>query len=78
MNNIHQTTLVNPVKFVGTGLHSGANSEINIIPANENHGIVFKRTDIEKNNLIKANFKNVSSTKLCTTLKMNSGLKFLL
>ena len=75
MNNIYQTTLVNPVKFVGTGLHSGANSEINIIPANENHGIVFKRIDIEKNNLIKANFKNVTSTKLCTTLENEFGVK---
>ena len=34
-----------------------------------------KRVDLNKNNLIKANFKNVSSAKLCTTLENNYGVK---
>ena len=36
---------------------------------------MFKRIDLKKNNLIKANFENVSSAKLCTTLENNYGVK---
>jgi UDP-3-O-[3-hydroxymyristoyl] N-acetylglucosamine deacetylase len=42
---------------------------VKIIPANDNHGIVFKRTDLQENNFIKANFENVSSARLCTTIQ---------
>ena len=59
----------------GIGLHSGLNSTVNLIPAKEDEGIIFKRVDLNKNNLIKANFKNVSSAKLCTTLENNFGVK---
>ena len=47
---------------------------MNVTPAKENEGIVFKRTDL-KNNTIKANYKNVSSARLCTTLENNYGVK---
>ena len=40
-----------------------------------NEGIIFKRTDLKENNLIKANFQNVSSAKLCTTLENKNGAK---
>ena len=40
-----------------------------LLPANEDVGIVFKRIDLKKNNIIKANYKNVSSATLCTTLE---------
>ena len=46
-----------------------------LIPADEDTGIVFKRVDLKKNNVIKANFANVSSAKLCTTLENNFGAK---
>tara|TARA_A100001015_G_scaffold232210_1_gene263060 strand:+ start:959 stop:1885 length:927 start_codon:yes stop_codon:yes gene_type:complete len=75
MNNIFQKTLSQNVSFEGVGLHSGENVKINVIPAKDNEGIVFKRIDLVKNNLIKANFANVSSAKLCTTLKNNHGVK---
>ena len=75
MNEIYQKTLSTEVSFRGIGLHSGKNSIINIIPAKENEGIVFKRVDLSKNNLIKANFNYVSSAKLCTTLENNHGVK---
>ena len=64
-----QKTILKNVTFKGVGLHSGLNIEVKILPAEENHGIVFKRTDLDKNNFIEANFKNVSSAKLCTTLQ---------
>ena len=75
MNEINQKTLVSPVKFSGIGLHSGQKSEITINPAKENEGIVFKRIDLKENNIIEANFKNVSSAKLCTTLENRYGAK---
>ena len=75
MNEINQKTLVSPVKFSGIGLHSGQKSEITINPAKENEGIIFKRIDLKENNIIEANFKNVSSAKLCTTLENKHGAK---
>ena len=73
MLNPFQKTILKKVTFRGVGLHSGLKSEIKILPANENYGIVFKRTDLIENNTIKANFKNVSSAKLCTTLQNESN-----
>jgi len=64
-----QKTILNKVIFKGIGLHSGIKTEVKILPAAENKGIVFKRTDLEKNNIIEANFSNVSSAELCTTLQ---------
>tara|TARA_A100001015_G_scaffold249151_1_gene286947 strand:+ start:3414 stop:4340 length:927 start_codon:yes stop_codon:yes gene_type:complete len=75
VNNIYQTTLAKPVIFRGIGLHSGKNSEIKVLPSDANTGVIFKRVDLENNNLIKANYQNVSSAKLCTTLENNSGVK---
>ena len=75
MNEVNQKTLVSPVKFTGIGLHSGQKSEITINPAKENEGIIFKRIDLKENNIIEANFKNVSSAKLCTTLENKHGAK---
>jgi len=71
----YQKTLSKNVNFSGIGLHSGINSNINISPAKEDHGIVFKRIDLKNNNLIKANFSNVTSAKLCTTLENDYGVK---
>jgi len=69
MLNTFQKSILSPITFKGIGLHSGLKAEVKIFPAVENHGIVFKRTDLNKNNIIRANFKNVCSAKLCTTLQ---------
>ena len=69
MLSLFQKTISKKIEFSGVGLHSGLKSVIKIIPANENYGIVFKRADLEKNNIINANFENVSSAKLCTTIQ---------
>ena len=74
MFNVFQNTISNQVEFKGVGLHSGIESRVNVIPADDNHGIVFKRTDLRENNLIKANYKNVSSAKLCTTIQNSSNV----
>ena len=69
MLSLFQKTILNKVTFKGVGLHSGLKTEVKIVPATENHGIIFKRTDLDKNNTIKADFENVSSAILCTTLQ---------
>ena len=75
MNNIYQTSLAKPVLFKGIGLHSGKNSEVKVLPSGANTGVIFKRVDLKNNNIIHANYQNVSSAKLCTTLENNSGVK---
>ena len=75
MLDLFQKTLSNEVEFAGIGLHSGKESNIKVIPAKEDEGIVFKRIDLKKNNIIKADFKNVSSARLCTTLENQFGVK---
>ncbi len=75
MQEIQQKTLSKPVSFEGIGLHTGKKSFVKVLPAEENNGITFKRTDLENNNLIKADFSNVSSARLCTTLENNYGVK---
>ena len=75
MIEMYQKTLTNQISFKGVGLHSGKTSTINLLPAKENQGIVFKRVDLDTNNVIKANFANVSSARLCTTLENDQGIK---
>ena len=75
MQELYQKTLSKSVNFEGIGLHSGRKSFIKVLPAKEDTGIIFKRTDLENNNLIKADFSNVSSARLCTTLENNYGVK---
>ena len=70
-----QRTIAKPVSFNGIGLHSGQKSSITILPGKDNQGIVFKRVDLNKNNLIEAVYTNVSSAKLCTTLENKHGVK---
>ena len=71
MLDVFQKTISKQIEFNGIGLHSGQKCTIKIVPAPENHGIIFKRTDLDKNNTIKANYENVSSAKLCTTIQNN-------
>ena len=75
MLNVYQHTIDNIVSFKGIGLHSGKISNVKLVPAKENQGIIFKRTDLKENNIIKANYNNVTSAKLCTTLENSSGSK---
>ena len=71
MSYLTQKTIKKNVTFSGVALHSGLDVNICIKPAAPNFGIVFKRIDLKENNLIKANFNNVSSARLCTTLENN-------
>mgnify|MGYP001251694245 CR=1 FL=1 len=75
MLDVYQKTLSNQFSFEGIGLHNGENSNVTVKPSDADSGIVFKRVDIEKNNIIEADFKNVDSARLCTTLKNSHGIK---
>tara|TARA_B100001564_G_C20551634_1_gene629373 strand:+ start:101 stop:1021 length:921 start_codon:yes stop_codon:yes gene_type:complete len=70
-----QKTIKNNVSFSGVALHSGLNVNVCIKPAKENFGIVFKRVDLRKDNLIYPNFMNVTNTSLNTTIENNFGAK---
>ena len=75
MLDMYQKTLSKSVCFEGVGLHSGKTSKIKLLPAKEDRGIIFKRVDLNSNNIINANFANVSSARLCTTLENDKGIK---
>ena len=70
-----QKTLKNIVNFNGIALHSGKNVNISIKPAEPNFGIVFKRVDLTKDNLVYPNFMNVTNTSLNTTIANEAGVK---
>ena len=70
-----QQTIEKNVSIVGIGVHLGRPVRVNIKPAPINHGIVFKRIDVEHNkSLIEANFKNIHSGELCTSLTNEDGI----
>ena len=69
MFNLLQQTNNKPLIFEGVALHSGKRVKMTLMPAEEDVGIIFKRVDLNKNNIIKANYKNVSSATLCSTLE---------
>ena len=73
VENLYQKTILKKTNFDGIGLHSGINVKVNLLPTEDNVGIIFKRIDLNENNIIKANYKNVSSAKLCTTLTNSSS-----
>ena len=75
MQNTFQQTINHAVTFEGIGLHSGKNCKVKLIPSEPDQGIIFKRTDLLNNNIVKANFQNVSSARLCTTLENTHGAK---
>ena len=75
MLKIYQQTIASPISLEGIGLHSGKKSKITILPGKDNQGIIFRRIDLNKNNIVFANFANVSSAKLCTTLENEHGVK---
>ena len=76
MSILQQNTLNAPLEFEGITLHKGKNAKVKVLPASPNTGIVFKRVDLKLNNLINANFNNVSDATLCTTISNNSGVNF--
>ena len=63
-----QRTLTNPISATGVGLHSGRQIKLNLFPADEDTGIIFRRIDLNPQVEIKAIVDNVGATTLATTL----------
>ncbi len=63
-----QRTISKPVTISGAGLHTGINVNVTFYPAPENHGLAFKRTDLEEQPLIKALVENVIDTSRSTSI----------
>ena len=72
---LNQKTIKSPISFTGVGLHTGLSVNVTINPALPDTGIIFKRVDLEKNNLVYPNFLNVSNTSLNTTITNEFGNK---
>ena len=56
MSLLNQKTIKNPVSLSGIGLHSGKLAKICVKPSSPDTGIVFKRIDLETNNLVYPNW----------------------
>jgi|TARA_Y100000389_G_scaffold8390_1_gene7952 UDP-3-O-[3-hydroxymyristoyl] N-acetylglucosamine deacetylase len=72
---LNQKTIKNSVSFQGVGLHSGKLVNLCLKSSKPDAGIVFKRIDLKKNNLVYPNFLNVSNTSLNTTISNYEGTK---
>ena len=73
MSLLNQKTINKDITFKGVGLHSGLAVMMTIKPAEPNSGIIFKRIDLKKNNIIIPNIFNVSSAVFCTTISNETG-----
>ncbi len=65
---VQQRTISNKVSISGVGLHTGCESTISFLPAPENHGVVFRRTDVGGNPEIPALADYVVDVSRGTTL----------
>ncbi|KAF6804700.1 hypothetical protein CSOJ01_09989 [Colletotrichum sojae] len=68
-----QHTIAKPVHFSGVGVHSGRDTTVRLLPAAENHGIRFIRTDLDPPADILPNHTSILSAFLATTLGNEPG-----
>ncbi|MBX3102316.1 MAG: bifunctional UDP-3-O-[3-hydroxymyristoyl] N-acetylglucosamine deacetylase/3-hydroxyacyl-ACP dehydratase [Bacteroidetes bacterium] len=64
-----QHTLKAPVSVQGPGLHTGVSCTLTFLPAAENAGVVFRRTDLPGNPEVKACLENVVDLQRSTTIQ---------
>ena len=75
MSILTQKTISKSINIDGTGVHTGEKVKLSILPSEPNTGIVFKRVDLRKNNIVIPNYKNVTDAVLCTTISNEFGTK---
>ena len=69
-----QKTIQSSIHIQGKGLHSGIKGNLYLKPAEPNTGILFKRTDVDRDkSIIEASYKNVVSPILCTKIQNSHG-----
>ncbi|MGR3490797.1 MAG: UDP-3-O-acyl-N-acetylglucosamine deacetylase [Shimia sp.] len=70
-----QQTVKAPVTVKGTGLHHGKAAKMVIRPASAEHGIWFRRTDVEgRDAMIPALWHRVERSPLCTRIANEAGV----
>lgn len=70
-----QNTVKSPIRFVGTGLHSGKTVRMTIHPASADYGIWFRRSDIALGDaMVPARWDAVEQTPLCTRILNQAGV----
>jgi UDP-3-O-[3-hydroxymyristoyl] N-acetylglucosamine deacetylase len=75
MSLLTQKTIKTPISFQGIGLHSGKTVNLCLKSALPDTGIIFKRVDLNNNNLVYPSFNNVTNTSLNTTISNEFGTK---
>jgi UDP-3-O-[3-hydroxymyristoyl] N-acetylglucosamine deacetylase / 3-hydroxyacyl-[acyl-carrier-protein] dehydratase len=65
---LQQQTLSRSASFSGIGLHSGNRVNMTLLPAPANHGLRFRRVDLDGSPEVEARVENVSETSRSTTL----------
>jgi hypothetical protein len=68
MSHGNQRTIKSSVVLQGTGVHSGASSTLTFLPAALDHGIRFRRTDLEGHPEVPADLDHVVGTELGTSV----------
>ena len=68
----YQRTLASNASLEGTSLHTGEKVTLTMKPAPPNHGIVFRRIDLEDMPFIPASVDNVQQVERATTLAVGS------
>jgi UDP-3-O-[3-hydroxymyristoyl] N-acetylglucosamine deacetylase/3-hydroxyacyl-[acyl-carrier-protein] dehydratase len=63
-----QHTLARPAGFSGTALHTGEKVTLRLCPAPPDHGIKFKRIDLQDEPTIEANIDNLKTVERATTI----------
>ncbi|MBR6655866.1 MAG: bifunctional UDP-3-O-[Alistipes sp.] len=71
--SIKQNTLGAPITFSGKGLHTGKLVTMTVSPAPENHGIVFRRIDLQGAPLVPALCEYVTDTARGTTIEQGEA-----
>ncbi len=71
-----QTTIAHEVSYSGIGLHSGLEVHMKLLPAPENTGLIFVRTDLPGQPCIAAQARNVAATVRATTIEENGAKVF--
>jgi len=70
----YQHTLAKPATLAGSSLHTGGKVELTLQPAPPNHGLKFRRIDLEDEPFINALVDNVQQVERATTLA-EGGIK---
>ena len=74
MSLSYQHTLAGPAICAGVGLHSGERVRVSIRPAPAGSGIVFIRTDLDRDNRVPVTAEAVTPTRLCTVIANEAGV----